>query len=326
MSIEHRVIQAFKDRYDTTPSFLARAPGRVNLIGEHTDYNLGFVLPLAIDRAVYIAFQPRTDGCVRLYSLDFSEEIEFSFQDFNKGDAGWAEYIKGSAWAMIQQGHTPGGLDGVMVGDVPVGAGLSSSAAVEMAIISALAASGGLELEAVTRAKLGQMAENQWIGLNCGIMDQMISAGGLKGHGLLIDCRNLKTKAIPLPDSAKVMILDTGTRRGLKDSEYNERRSRCETAARILGVESLRDVSPEMFKARQHELDDITRRRAGHVIYENQRTLKTAGALTDGDSVQAGRLMNESHQSLRDDYQVSSPAWTPCNPAPWISRAYTARA
>ena len=258
MSVERRVIQAFRERYGAAPSLLAKAPGRVNLIGEHTDYNMGFVLPLAIDRAVYMAFRPRADQQVRIYSLDFAEEIEFSLQDFAKGESGWGEYIKGSAWAMIQNGHTLGGLDGIVAGDVPVGAGLSSSAAVEMAVISALASSGAIELDAVSRAKLGQIAENQWIGLNCGIMDQLISAGGKDSHGLLIDCRSLEAKPIPLPHSAKVLILDTKTRRGLRDSEYNERRQRCETAARILGVDSLRDVSPEMFDARQHELDDTT--------------------------------------------------------------------
>ena len=308
MSVERRVIQAFRDHWGQAPSLLARAPGRVNLIGEHTDYNLGFVLPLAIDQAIYIAFRPCTDGRVRLYSLDFTDQMEFSLQDFSKGDPGWAEYVKGCAWAMIQKGFSPGGLDGVMAGDVPVGAGLSSSAAVEMAVISALAASGGVEIDPVTMARLGQTAENQWIGLNCGIMDQMISAGGSEGHGLLIDCRSLESKPIPLPPSARVMILDTGTRRGLRDSEYNERRQRCENAARILGVESLRDVSPDMFEARQNELDDITRRRARHVISENQRTLQAADALQAGDSVTAGQLMNASHQSLRDDYEVSSPA------------------
>ncbi len=200
------------------------------------------------------------------------------------------------------------GWEGVLQGDVPLGAGLSSSAALEMATARALAAAGDLDWNPATMAKLGQRAENKWVGVNCGIMDQLISAAGRAGHALLIDCRSLDTQPVPFPPGTAVVVLDTSTRRGLVDSAYNERRSQCEAAAKFFGVSVLRDVTMEQFQQKAGKLDDVTRRRALHVIGENDRTVQAAAAMRRGDAVETGRLMNESHRSLRDDFEVSSDA------------------
>jgi galactokinase len=195
-----------------------------------------------------------------------------------------------------------------MAGDVPIGAGLSSSAAVEMAAARAFLAVTGEEWEAAGMARIGQLCENRWIGVNSGIMDQMISAAGRAGHALLIDCRSLETEAVPLPPETAVAVLDTGTRRGLVDSAYNERRQQCEAAAAFFGVPALRDVNLVTFKERAEGLDETMRRRARHVISENGRVLEAREAMQREDAATLGRLMNESHDSLRDDFEVSSPA------------------
>ena len=232
------IVQHFRSRFGQAPRWIVRAPGRVNLIGEHTDYNDGFVLPLAIDRAVWIAFRPRADRRVLVHSIDFDESGEFSLDDLAQQQAGWIEYLKGVAWVLGEAGHKLVGWEGVMSGDVPLGAGLSSSAAVEMAAARTFAASGNLPWDPAVMAKLGQRAENRWIGVNCGIMDQMISAAGKAGHAMLLDCRSLATQPAPLPAGVAVVVLDTSTRRGLVDSAYNERRAQCEAAARFFGVKA----------------------------------------------------------------------------------------
>jgi galactokinase len=307
MSLLTRVLNAFGALYDGEPDFVVRAPGRVNLIGEHTDYNDGFVLPMAIERAVWIALRPRADGRVRVYALDLEEWAEFGLKALQQGK-GWAEYLKGVAWAWQEAGYTLCGWEGVLAGDVPRGAGLSSSAAVEMATARAFQAVSGFTWEPATMARLGQRAENAWVGVRCGIMDQMIAAAGRRGHALLIDCRSLETQSVPLPEGVVVVILDTATRRGLVDSAYNERRHQCEAAARHFGVPALRDLSAADLAARGHELDEVIRRRARHVISENDRTLAAAAAMRQGDAHTLGRLMDASHVSLRDDFEVSSPA------------------
>jgi galactokinase len=300
------VLAEFTRRFPNAPRHVVRAPGRVNLIGEHTDYNAGFVLPLAIDGAVWIALAPRTDQTVHVHSLDFNETAEFSLVDIKRGAKGWLEYLKGVAWCLQQDGVRLSGWQGVIAGDVPVGAGLSSSAALEMATARAFAAVSGIPWQPEAMGKLCQRAENQWVGVNCGIMDPLISAIGRAGHALLIDCRSLEFQPVPFPASTTVVVLDTATRRGLVDSAYNERRSQCEAAARFFGLPALRDVSLEMFEAAAHRLDDVTRRRARHVVTENARTLQAAEAMRRGDAVTLGRLMNDSHLSLRDDFEVSS--------------------
>jgi galactokinase len=280
----------------------------VNLIGDHTDYNEGFVLPMAIDRAAWIALRRRADASVSVYSLDFKQAATFELADEVRHGGGWQEYVRGIGWALRHaNGTLPAllGWEGVVAGDVPLGAGLSSSAALELATARAFAGVGGLPWHPAAMARIAQRAENEWVGVNCGIMDQLISAAGERDHALLIDCRSLDTRAVPLPGNSSVVVLDTATRRGLVDSAYNERRAQCETAARFFGVRALRDVDLPSFEARAAGLDAVTRRRAHHVVTENARTLAAADALAGGDLRTVGTLMNESHASLRDDFEVS---------------------
>lgn len=307
-ALRDAVVDAFRARFGSEPAWVARAPGRVNLIGEHTDYNDGFVLPLAIERAVWIALRPRTDRRVVARSLDFAEELDVSLDALARGGAGWGEYVKGTAWALAEAGHALEGWEGVVGSDVPIGAGLSSSAALELATARAFAAVSVLAWDAAAMARLAQRAENAWVGMNCGIMDQMISAAGQEDHAVLIDCRSLETEAVPLPPGTAVVILDTATRRGLVDSEYNERRARCEAAAAHFGVPALRDVSPETLAARGAELDGVTLRRARHVVTEDARTRASVAAMRRGDAAALGAQMDAGHVSLRDDFEVSSPA------------------
>ncbi|HVE78458.1 MAG TPA: galactokinase, partial [Gemmatimonadaceae bacterium] len=269
--------------------------------------NDGFVLPMAIDRAVWIAFRPRGDGRVALHSLDFGEDAGFEVGDDTRRGEGWVEYVRGVAWALGETGRPVCGWEGVVAGDVPLGAGLSSSAALELAVARAFAGACDLSWEPAAMARLAQRAENEWVGVNSGIMDQMISASGRAGHCLLIDCRTLETRAVPLPADAAVVILDTATRRGLVDSAYNDRRGQCEQAAAFFGVRALRDVDEATFAARAAELGPVIRRRARHVVSENARTVAAAGALAEGNVRRVGELMDASHQSLRDDFEVSRP-------------------
>jgi len=304
MALQKQVSTAFQNKFGTSPTVI-RAPGRVNLIGEHTDYNDGFVLPMTINRAVWIALRPRKDVKVIVHSLDENDTLNFSLDNFSHTDSGWGEYIKGVAHALQMAGHLLGGWEGVMAGDVPIGAGLSSSAALELATARAFFEAGHFEWNPVEMAKAGQAAENDWVGVNCGIMDQLISAAGEAEHALFIDCRTLKSESVPLASDAVTVILDTGVRRGLVDSAYNERRIQCENAARFFGVSALRDVDLATFEARKSELDPLTRKRARHVITENARVLDAAKALKANDFRAFGQLMNESHLSLRDDFEVS---------------------
>lgn len=308
MSLQMRVSDEFRRLYDQPPALLVRAPGRVNLIGEHTDYNDGFVLPMAIDRAAWLALRPRDDTLVRVYSVDFNHTAEFDLVSMTNTGSGWAEYIKGVAWALHDAGFTLCGWDGVVAGDVPIGSGLSSSAALELAAARAFSSLARLAWNPAEMARLTQRAENVWVGVNCGIMDQMISAAGKENHALLIDCRSLETTLVPLPSDSVVVVLDTNTRRGLVDSAYNERRAQCEAAARFFNVTALRDVSVSQFEAQSGGLDEVTRRRARHVVMENARTLQARDVMVNDDAAGLGRLMNASHASLRDDFEVSSPA------------------
>ena len=306
MSTQQHVIDTFAKRFGKPPRHLVRAPGRVNLIGEHTDYNDGFVLPMAMDRAIRIALAPRGDHRIVLNSIDFDSEISFSIDRIQKSP-GWGDYIHGTAWALGQAGIDLCGWNGVVSGDVPLGAGLSSSAALEMAVVQAFCAVGGFTLSAKAMAQAGQRCENHWIGVNSGIMDQMISASGVAGCALLMDCRSLETRPVPLPQKTVVAILDTGVRRGLVDSAYNQRRQQCQEAANHFGVKALRDVSIEQFHNGSAGLPEPARSRASHVITENQRVRDAAAALAAGDLHRIGAVMDQSHQSLRDDFQVSCP-------------------
>ena len=309
-AIVAQAVDEFERWFGEEPSLVVRAPGRVNLIGDHTDYSGGFVLPMAIDRGVAIALRARGDRRVFVRSTSMQQSGEFSLDELGEprepGDRGWLEYVRGVAWALGAAGMTVNsGWEGVVVGDVPVGAGLSSSAALELAAARAFAAVAELRWSSLEVARAAQRAENDWVGVRCGIMDQLIVAAAIEGHALLIDCRSLATQPVPLPPGVVVVVLDTGTRRNLATSAYNERRAQCERAARLLGVPELRDADLAMLQSGGARLDEVTRRRARHVITENARTLAAASAFERGDLSAAGRFMTESHVSLRDDFEVS---------------------
>jgi galactokinase len=305
MSLHENVISHFKALHGEPPAWVVQAPGRVNLIGEHTDYNDGFVLPMAIDRATWIALRPRTDHNVAIHSLNHNESMRMDLGNLQKGK-GWPEYPKGVAWALQQAGFPLTGWEGVAECDVPLGSGLSSSASFELSVARAFACVSGFAWDAAGMAVLGQKAENAWVGVNCGIMDQMISAVGREGHAVLIDCRDFAFKHMPLPAGTSVVIMDTSTRRGLVESAYNERRQQCEQVARFFGRKFLRDVSLAEYHEHAHELDAVARRRARHVISENERAVAAADAMKNGDAVRLGNLMNQSHDSLRDDFEVTN--------------------
>ena len=308
MSTFAEVVEAFRSHFGGDPDIVVRAPGRVNLIGEHTDYNGGFVLPMAINRAMHMAIRYRGDAEVRILSADFHHTARFNLEEFSYRKPHWIEYIKGVANGLRKRELPLVGFDGAMLGDVPRGSGLSSSAALELAAAKAFSEVSNFPWDPVDMAVVGQEAENDWVGVNCGIMDQMISSCGRAGHAYLLDCRSLKGEHVPVPEGVKVVILDTGTRRGLVDSAYNERRSQCEEAAKFFGCDLLRDVTAEMFAAREEELAPLVRKRARHVVTEDERTLRAAEAMRAGDSARLGVLMTQSHESLRDDFEVSNDA------------------
>lgn len=304
MDMQKIIIDAFRTQYGELPAFIARAPGRVNLIGEHTDYNQGFALPMAIDRAIWIALRPRPDRRVVLRSLDFNEPAEIDLEEFARG-SGWPEYVRGMAWALSDAGFQLGGWEGVLASDVPVGSGLSSSAAIEMSVARAFWALTRWEWDGVEMARIARRHENDWMGVKSGIMDQMISAIGRKDQAFRIDFRDLSFDPCPMPANDVVVVLDTKVKRGLIDSAYNRRVVECAGAAAYFGVDSLRQVSREAFRAGAGSLDELLRRRARHVIEENARVQAAADCLRAGDSRGFGALMQESHASLRDDYEVS---------------------
>ncbi len=308
-----RATRAFRERFGDAPPMLARAPGRVNLIGEHTDYNDGFVLPMAIDRDVAMAFRARIDTRVVIHSADVAGVADFDLREVRAlpraRGADWAEYARAVAWSFYDAGlRSHRGIDAVVAGDVPIGAGLSSSAAIELAVARALAHASDIAWDPQRMALVAQRAENEWVGVRCGIMDQMVVSVAQQGHGLLIDCRSLDTRPVPLPRDAAIVVLDTGTRRRLAASEYNERRAQCQEAARHFGKSSLRDVYLGMLDTRARDLAPVLQRRARHVVRENARTIAAASALERGDLATVGALMDESHASLRDDFEVSSAA------------------
>ncbi|MGQ9730945.1 MAG: galactokinase [Candidatus Zipacnadales bacterium] len=292
--------------YDTAAALVAAAPGRVNLIGEHTDYNDGYVLPVAIDRIVVMAAVPRRDKRVRLWSVNFRQEAEFSLYEIARDpQAPWSNYVRGVAWAFQKAGYRLCGMDAAIVGNVPIGAGLSSSAAIETVAAYVFERLGGFSLAGPQRARLCQQAENEFVGMRCGIMDQFISSLGQRGHALFIDCRDLHYHHVPLPKDTAIVVCDTRVSRDLVSSAYNTRREECEQGAQLLGVRALRDVSLRTFQGKEMELPEPIRRRCRHVISENERVLRAMKALERGDLQAAGTLMNESHESLRDDYEVS---------------------
>jgi galactokinase len=302
--LQDSLIEKFSEYYGSDPKFVVRAPGRVNIIGEHTDYNDGFVLPMAINRAIWIALQPRQDHLVKLYSMDFDQEASFDINKLVRMDTSWIEYIKGVAWVLEQADYVLSGWEGVLAGDIPIGAGLSSSAALELATACAFSAVGKWSWDPLAMAKLGKKVENIWMGVNSGIMDQLISAAGKAGHALLIDCRSLDIKPVPLPSRCSIVVMDTMTRRSLIDSEYNTRRRQCQAAADFFGVPALRDVNLERYEAVAGQLEPLVRMRAKHVITENERTLQACEAMQHRNADRLGKLMYASHVSLRDDFDI----------------------
>lgn len=306
--IEEELCKRFASEFRSSPARIILSPGRVNLIGEHTDYNGGFVLPMAIDRYLVLAVQKRQDNLIKVVSTDFKERIEFSTSSLEKDKFSWGEYIKGCCWGLREEGHDLRGFEAVISSNIPVGASLSSSAALELGILRAAAYSSEIDWDPVAMAQLGQRAENDWVGMNCGIMDQLICACGRKNHALLIDCRDVLFRNCPLPRNSSIVILDTTTRRGLVDSAYNERRKQCFEAAAIMNVELLRNADKDLLRQHKKQLSAPSYMRAKHIIYENNRVLQAAVAMANDDGAQLGKLMYDSHLSLRDDFEVSGDA------------------
>ncbi|WP_218884326.1 galactokinase [Burkholderia guangdongensis] len=306
-----RAVASFAAQFGGPPALIARAPGRVNLIGEHTDYNEGFVLPCAIDFDTAIAARARDDRLVRVVAADYGDALDAFDLDApieRRPGAHWANYVRGVVKMLAERHPSIGGAELAIAGNVPRGAGLSSSASLEVAAGYAFRSLFGLEdLGRTDLALLGQRAENAFVGCACGIMDQLVSAWGEAGHALLIDCRTLLTRAVPLPAGVAVMIVHSGVDRGLVDSAYNLRRRQCEAAARHYGAKALRDVDLGRLERDAAGLDAVTFRRARHVVTENRRTLDAADALAVNDLARLGELMAESHASMRDDFDITVP-------------------
>jgi len=289
-----------------------RAPGRVNLIGEHTDYNLGFVLPAAIDREIRMAVIATDDRRVELTRLDTGERAGFDLDAARPRDGSWLDYIAGTAWALAEAGFATTGLRGVIASDLPENAGLSSSAAIELAAAWALLGSAAADVDRLVLARICQRAENGYVGVMSGLMDQFASSCGVADHALLLDCRSLDWRAVALPADVRLVVLHSGSSRKLDGSAYNERRSQSEAAVATLalvdpGIRSLRDVTPALLAAERHRLDPVVARRAEHIVAENERVLAVVDALAASDLVAVGELFAAGHRSLRDLFEISSP-------------------
>ena len=304
--------QIFQKQFGGSPQLTVYAPGRVNIIGEHTDYNDGFVMPCAINYGTAISGAPRADNVMRVYAADLQEFDEFSLlSSIEKSEQKWANYVRGVV-KFIQQKcpEFKQGADLVIKGNVPQSSGLSSSAALEVAMGKFCQQLGHLPLTDTQIALNGQQAENQFVGANCGNMDQLISALGQQDHLLMIDCRSLETLPTPVPQGVAVIIVNSNVPHDLVTGEYNTRRQQCEKAAAFFGVPALRDVSLAQFQQREAELaalDPLAAQRARHVVTENQRVLDAVQALQQGDLVRLGELMAQSHDSMRDDFEITVP-------------------
>jgi galactokinase len=321
MHPEELINQIYRKRFGGEPRSIALAPGRVNVLGEHVDYNDGFVLPAAIDRATYIAFSLSASNkdISTLVAADFNQTAQFTGKTIRTktGSDGkrlpeWALYPAGVAWALAKAGLEVPAMNAVFASDVPRGAGLSSSASVEMAFGIAWSALGGWLLPPMQLAQLGKKAESQYVGVNCGIMDQFASACGVADRLLLLDCRSLDWRTLPIPEFISIVIADTAVRRKLTSSGYNERRQACERAVRILsseviGIKSLRDISLEDFNRLSQKLPREVEKRARHVVEEIDRTARAIPLLEGGYIQEFGQMMNDCHKSLRDLYEVSVP-------------------
>lgn len=308
-----RVRRAFEDRFGE-PTLMVRGPGRVNLIGEHTDFNLGFVLPAAVDKAIWLALRPRADDLCRFYAADLDASFETHISEPRHSDLRWPNYLLGVYSEMAEDGHAPKGVDCVFGGDVPMGSGMSSSAALECGFAFGLNELFDLGYDRLGLARLGQRAENRFVGVNCGIMDQFASVLGRERSLIRLDCRDLSHAFIPFEDPGlRIVLCDTQVRRSLATGgEYNARRAQCEAGVALLrqhhpDVQSLRDVSLDLLENHRLELDPTVYKRCAYVIRENQRVLDACEALSRGDYASFGQRMNESHDGLRFEYEVSCP-------------------
>jgi galactokinase len=302
-------MNAFEQRFDRPPEVTAAAPGRVNLIGEHTDYNQGFVLPTPIPQQATVTLAARADARVRVATLDLEEAPEpVMFQLAHEAPRGdWVDYVQGVTRALGRSGHAVPGFDALIASQVPVGGGLSSSAALTIALQRALRTRFGLVLDDVAMARIAQQAENEFVGARVGIMDPLAASLGREGSALFVDTRDLSYRSVPLPRSLEIVVVESGTGHRHATGEYNRRREECERACAALSVGSLRDLGPGD-DARIAALPEPLNRRARHVVSENQRVLEAVAALEQNRPDELGRLIDASHRSLRDDYQVSTPA------------------
>jgi galactokinase len=308
-ALRDRVDAAFTTAFGSPPTSHVRAPGRVNLIGEHTDYSEGFCLPCAVDRETLVALRPNGTTTWRVLALDEGgriDNVQLGAPIQRRDETGWewTDYVRGTLHALHEAGLPLVGADLAITGDVPLGAGLSSSAALEMAVATAAEVLADTALTLEAKAGAGQLAEHRFAGCQCGILDQLASAGGVAGHALLLDCRTQAMQPIALPPDTAVLVVHSRVQRGLVDSEYNLRRAQCQQAAEALGVPMLRDVDDALWAARSPSLSGDLLRRARHVVSENARTLAAAQALAAGDLVRTGALMAESHRSMRDDFDI----------------------
>ena len=304
--------QKFTEHYGYNAEQTVFAPGRVNIIGEHTDYNDGFVMPCAINYGMAVSFAKRNDSIWRVYAIDINEQDEFDLsQDFTQSEHKWANYVRGVVkYVQEQCPEFKQGADLVMTSDVPMSSGLSSSASLEISIGKTCQVLGNLPLSLAQIALIGQKAENKFVGANCGNMDQLTSALGQKDHLIMIDCRSLEITPTPVPQGYSIAIINSNVKHDLVTGEYNSRRQECEQAAKFFGVKALRDVTPEQFHARENELkaeSELAYKRAKHVVYEDQRVLDAVAALKANNMVKLGQLMGESHDSMRDDFEITIP-------------------
>jgi len=329
--VRNKVTSAFQAHFNRQPEIVVRAPGRANLLGGHTDYNDGHVLPVALDRAAWIAAAPIAELEARVRALDLGDHVTFSLASIPHPESNWADYPKGVAWALQERGLELTGMEAVLTSSVPMGSGLSSSAAVEVAFAYTWQQLSDFQLDRRDLALACQRAENSYAGVNCGILDQMTSALGVEGYALMLDCRTLETELVPLPDGVAIVVADTGVRRQLAFSEYNVRRAQCDQAVRILsqhlpGINALRDVTQDDLERLRAHLPGVVYRRARHVVTDNGRVLQAAEALKEGDVATVGALMKACHASLRDDYEVSSPELDRLAEAAWeVEGCYGAR-
>jgi len=303
------LIDKYKTHFHQRPTAVISAPGRINLIGEHTDYTGGYVLPVAINLGIEIAFGTRQDQTVELVSVDFDDAYKLDLNQINWNQKNWKSYLAGIALEMQENRYELKGWQGVLGGTIPIGAGLSSSAAFEIACVLAFCQASHINLTPLTMALIAQKAETNWVGVKVGIMDQLISASGKKGCAIILDCTSLDYNHLPIPKGISLYVLDTMTRRNLSNSDYNKRHNELHKAAKLLGPQQIRDVSLDHLEKyyQQRVISEGLYRRLRHVISENHRVLKFTDAMLENDLNTMGAIISQSHQSLKDDFEVSSP-------------------